>query len=89
MASLRHLREVENEHQRIMDVTLRQLGHERPVVRKRGNACIGAFAVVASDALLNRLMESLLAQIDSPKKKGKDVQTLIQVRRRNGQMQWK
>lgn len=62
-----------------MDVTLRQLTHERAVVRKRANACIGAFAVVASDTLLNRLMESLLHQIES-QRKGKDVQTLIQVR---------
>jgi hypothetical protein len=71
-------REVESEHERVMSTVIVQLQHERPVVRKRANACLGAFAVVVSDTLLNRLMESLLGQIET-QQNSRDRQTLIQV----------
>ena len=62
-----------------MSTVLVQLGNDRQNVRKRATACVGAFAVVISDSLLHRLMESLLNQIEA-QRKGRDVQTLIQVR---------
>ncbi|KAG5184831.1 armadillo-type protein, partial [Tribonema minus] len=69
--------EVEPEHNRVIEALLVQLGQERAVVRKRATACLGSIAVVLSDALLNKLVVHLLAQI-----KGSDradiVRTLIQ-----------
>lgn len=70
-------RKVEGEHERVLLSGLQELRHPKPVVRKRANACLGALAVVASDALLNRLMEELLGQIAGGGGK-RDVQTLIQ-----------
>lgn len=71
-------REVEPEHEKIREAVSKQLGHEKQIMRKRANACLGAFATVVSDPLLNRLMEDLLHHIEG-QTKGKDVQTLIQV----------
>ncbi|CAM9481770.1 unnamed protein product, partial [Ectocarpus sp. 8 AP-2014] len=60
-------REVESEHERIMTVVLKQLPHERVVVRKRAATCLGSVAVVVSESLLNRLAVHLLQKIsESP-----------------------
>lgn len=56
-------REVESEHERIMTVVLKQLPHERVVVRKRAATCLGSVAVVVSESLLNRLAVHLLQKI--------------------------
>ena len=70
------------EHEAIMNAVVRQLDHEKPVIRKRAAVCLGSLAVVSSDALLNRLVEIILEQIDcAEKKKGNasvDTRTLIQ-----------
>eukprot|EP00903_Cladosiphon_okamuranus_P016633 g15341.t1 len=70
-------REVESEHERIMMVVLKQLPHERVVVRKRAATCLGSVAVVVSEMLLNRLAVHLLQKIsESPP--ADVVRTLIQ-----------
>ncbi|CAM9970460.1 unnamed protein product [Ascophyllum nodosum] len=70
-------REVESEHERIMTVVLKQLPHERVVVRKRAATCLGSIAVVVSESLLNRLAVHLLQKIaESPQPDV--VRTLIQ-----------
>ncbi len=62
-----------------MMVVLKQLPHERVVVRKRSATCLGSVAVVVSETLLNRLAEHLLQKIaESPPPDV--VRTLIQVR---------
>lgn len=61
-----------------MMVVLKQLPHDRIVVRKRAATCLGSVAVVVSESLLNRLAVHLLKKIaESP---APDVvRTLIQV----------
>ncbi|KAG9412449.1 Cullin-associated NEDD8-dissociated protein 1 [Aphanomyces cochlioides] len=65
------------EHVAIMDLLLKELKDERAFVRKRVTACLGALGVVASDALLHRLVEHLLSSV---KQEGdsNEVRTLIQ-----------
>lgn len=46
-----------------MTVVLKQLPHERVVVRKRAATCLGSVAVVVSESLLNRLAVHLLQKI--------------------------
>lgn len=66
-----------------MTVVLKQLPHERVVVRKRAATCLGSVAVVVSETLLNRLAVHLLQKIsESPPPDV--VRTLIQVKRRMG-----
>lgn len=61
-----------------MTVVLKQLPHERVVVRKRAATCLGSVAVVVSESLLNRLAVHLLQKIsESPPPDV--VRTLIQV----------
>lgn len=71
-----------------MTVVLKQLPHERVVVRKRAATCLGSVAVVVSEALLNRLAVHLLQKIsESPP--ADVVRTLIQVRKGKGKGGWK
>lgn len=62
-----------------MTVVLKQLPHERVVVRKRAATCLGSVAVVVSEPLLNRLAVHLLQKI-SEEPPPDVVRTLIQVR---------
>lgn len=55
---------LERDHDEIMTVIVRQLENEKQVIRKRAAICLGSLAVVSSDALLNKLVETILAQID-------------------------
>ncbi|KAL7470571.1 hypothetical protein ACHAXS_010825 [Conticribra weissflogii] len=52
------------QHEALLNVTLSQLASPRPVVRKRSGTTIGVLATVISDALLHRLVDRLLEQID-------------------------
>jgi cullin-associated NEDD8-dissociated protein 1 len=73
---------VGREHDEIMNVVVRQLDHEKPVIRKRAAVCLGSLAVVSSDVLLNRLVEIILEKIEASEQKSTkstaDVRTLIQ-----------
>jgi len=55
---------ITRQHKELMEVTLRQLASESHLVRKRSGNTIGCLAIVISDTLLYRLVESLLSQID-------------------------
>lgn len=52
------------EHERILSVLLRQLGHVSAIVKKRTGLAIGYLAVIISDVLLFRLVDTLLSQIN-------------------------
>jgi len=69
-------------HDHIMKALVKQLEHDRPVIRKRAAMCIGSLAVVSSDVLLNTLVEKILQLIeDAEKSNGNsltDTRTLIQ-----------
>eukprot|EP00624_Nannochloropsis_granulata_P004348 evm.model.NODE_31743_length_9368_cov_32.978970.1 len=66
-------------HGAMITTGLQQLHHPKAPVRKRANAFLGALAVVASDPLLNRLMDELLREIAAAEAKSpREVQTLIQ-----------
>jgi len=69
--------DVEAEHRALSDATLAQLAHPKPVVLKRAIGCLASLAVVLSDALLDRLVDTLLGHIQSPLE-GQVVSTLIQ-----------
>lgn len=61
----------EEEHGSIMEIVLKQLlelQSSRPVVRKRASNCLGSLAVVASDDLLNHMIQLLLDQIETSEK---------------------
>jgi cullin-associated NEDD8-dissociated protein 1 len=55
---------VTRQHEPILQMCLTQLGAESPVVRKRAGNTIGCLSVVLSDALLTRMVQALLGQID-------------------------
>ena len=55
---------ITRQHEVLLEVTMRQLASESQLVRKRAGVTIGCLAVVISDKLLGRLVESLLSQID-------------------------
>lgn len=55
---------ITRQHEQILSVTLSQLASDRHVVRKRAGTTIGSLSTVISDALLVRLVESLLSQIE-------------------------
>jgi len=55
---------ITRQHKILLEVTLRQLASDSHLVRKRAGNTIGCLAVVISDQLLYRLVESLLSQID-------------------------
>ena len=58
------------DHEDIMNAVVQQLDHDKPLIRKRAAVCLGALAVCSSDALLNRLVELILEQIDVAEKHG-------------------
>eukprot|EP00979_Chaetoceros_neogracilis_P018000 scaffold10547_cov268-Chaetoceros_neogracile.AAC.9 len=62
---------ITRQHLVLLEVTLRQLACESDLVRKRAGQTIGSLAVVISDQLLGRLVESLLSQIDKSDGVGK------------------
>ncbi|OQR95878.1 Cullin-associated NEDD8-dissociated protein, partial [Thraustotheca clavata] len=66
----------QSEHVAIMDQLLKELSDERAFVRKRVTTCLGALGVVASDALLHRLVEHLLHSVETNHEA--DKRTLIQ-----------
>lgn len=71
----------EKDHIEIMTVVVGQLDHDRPVIRKRATNCLGSLAVVSTDALLNRLVQTLLERIEQAEKKTSSshaTRTLIQ-----------
>jgi len=55
---------ITRQHEQILGITLSQLASDRHVVRKRAGTTIGSLSTVISDALLVRLVESLLSQIE-------------------------
>lgn len=55
---------VTRQHEPILQMCLTQLGASSPVVRKRSGNTIGCLSVVLSDALLTRMVQALLTQID-------------------------
>lgn len=55
---------VTRQHEPILQMCLTQLSAESPVVRKRAGNTIGCLSVVLSDALLTRMVQALLGQID-------------------------
>jgi cullin-associated NEDD8-dissociated protein 1 len=55
---------ITRQHEILLEVTMRQLASESQLVRKRAGTTIGCLAVVISDPILYRLVESLLSQID-------------------------
>ena len=77
------------EHEDMMHAVLKQLEYDKPIIRKRAALCLGALAVVCSDLLLGRLIESLLESIEKTNSNtkersrrslssGSDARTLIQ-----------
>jgi cullin-associated NEDD8-dissociated protein 1 len=63
---------VTRQHEPILQMCLAQLSCESPVVRKRAGNAIGCLSVVLSDALLMRMVEALLSQIDMAAGVGKE-----------------
>ena len=55
---------VTRQHEPILQMCLTQLGATSAVVRKRAGNTIGCLSVVLGDALLTRMVQALLAQID-------------------------
>mmetsp|Transcript_43179 Transcript_43179/g.50538 ORF Transcript_43179/g.50538 Transcript_43179/m.50538 type:complete len:570 (+) Transcript_43179:159-1868(+) len=53
-----------SKHETLLDVTLQQLSSKQQVVRKRAGSTIGCLAVVISDALLERLVNTLLNRLE-------------------------
>lgn len=62
---------VTRQHEAILQLCLTQLSSPSHVVRKRAGTTIGCLSVVLSDALLVRMVESLLSQIDMAEGVGK------------------
>ena len=54
---------------------LKQLQSDRHIIRKRASTCLGALAVVCSDVLFDKLVETLLELIESRRS---DLVSLIQ-----------
>ena len=72
----------DREHIDIMNAVVGQLDHDKVIIRKRAANCLGSLAVVSSDALLNRLIQTLLEKIEVSEKKSssssQETRTLIQ-----------
>lgn len=69
--------EMDSQHESVMGLVLNQLASKKISICKRSTACIGSLAVVLADSLLNRLMETLLLYISSPRD-GQNIRILIQ-----------
>ena len=67
--------EVVEVHADLLGIVLDQLANPRPVIRKRAVSCLGALSAVVDDALLERLITTLLSRIDAA---GGDAFTLLQ-----------
>ena len=68
-------------HDDIMSIIVRQLETDKAIVRKKAAMCLGSLALVSTDLLLNRLVESILSKIETGRHKGTsscDIRTLIQ-----------
>lgn len=70
--------DIATEHDTIMTLLMTQLHDSAPLVRKRATACVGSLGVMASDALLTRLVEHVIAGIDASSGASVDVRTFIQ-----------
>lgn len=62
------------QHLVMLQVIMRQLGNESELVQKRAGQTIGCLAVVISDVLLGRLVESLWMQIEEESSIGKNIE---------------
>uniref|UniRef100_K3X436 TATA-binding protein interacting (TIP20) domain-containing protein n=1 Tax=Globisporangium ultimum (strain ATCC 200006 / CBS 805.95 / DAOM BR144) TaxID=431595 RepID=K3X436_GLOUD len=69
--------DISTEHDTIMSILITQLNDPSPLVRKRATACVGSLGVMASDALLTRLVEHLIKGIEASSG-SVDVRTFIQ-----------
>lgn len=69
--------DIATEHDTIMNILITQLNDASPLVRKRATACVGSLGVMASDALLTRLVEHLIKGIEASSG-SVDVRTFIQ-----------
>lgn len=70
--------DIATEHDTIMNLLIAQLHDASPLVRKRATACVGSLGVIASDALLSRLVEHLIQGIQAAAGGTVDVRTFIQ-----------
>lgn len=70
----------EKDHNDLLVALVEQLDHEKPIIRKRASNCLGALAVVSNDALLNSLVQTMLAKIEQSEKRsaGSATRTYIQ-----------
>ncbi|TYZ57995.1 hypothetical protein PybrP1_012915 [[Pythium] brassicae (nom. inval.)] len=57
--------DIATEHDTVMQLLIAQLNDASPLVRKRATACVGSLGVMASDALLSRLVEHLIQGIQA------------------------
>lgn len=63
---------VTRQHEAILQMCLSQLSSSAPVVRKRAGSAMACLSVVLTDALLMRMVEALLGQIDQAEGIGKE-----------------
>ena len=63
---------VTRQHEAILQMCLSQLSNTAPVVRKRAGTAMACLSVVLTDALLMRMVEALLGQIDQAEGIGKE-----------------
>eukprot|EP00977_Amphora_coffeiformis_P016691 scaffold5237_cov179-Amphora_coffeaeformis.AAC.4 len=63
---------VTRQHEAILQMCLSQLSSTAPVVRKRAGSAMACLSVVLTDALLMRMVEALLGQIDQAEGIGKE-----------------
>jgi cullin-associated NEDD8-dissociated protein 1 len=75
---------VTRQHEPILQMCLTQLSAASPVVRKRAGNTIGCLSVVLSDALLMRMVQALLGQIDRAQGSGSGVATASGKRKASG-----
>ena len=71
----------ESDHSDVMVTLVRQLEFEKTPIRKRAAVCLASLATVSTDQLLNRMIETILEQVDRSERgqsASADTQTLIQ-----------